>query len=111
MSRLHTNLEASNFVLDRLFSLEGILLLLPTTVSLQARIDAITTNLDMLPQLPRLYHMAVALPHFKQWTVPEKFSALLAYMKLADEHPAFKATDYGADMIIKGWLGHGLSPP
>jgi hypothetical protein len=69
------------------------------------------TDTAVLMQLPRLYHLSVALPHFKQWQLPEKFQALLAYMEKVKQHPAFKATDYGSEMIIKGWVDHGVPSP
>ena len=59
-------------------------------------------------QVPRLYHLSVALPHFKKWQAPDSFTALHAYLDKVRQHPAFKATDYGENMIIKGWVSHGI---
>eukprot|EP00892_Ulva_mutabilis_P002503 jgi/Ulvmu1/12253/UM086_0046.1 len=61
--------------------------------------------------VPRLYHASVALPHFKAWSFPEELAALNAYVERCKAHPAFKATDYGADMILNGWRAHGLADP
>jgi glutathione dehydrogenase/transferase len=60
-------------------------------------------------QLPRLYHLSVALPHFRGWQLPAELTALKDYIAKAQTTDAFKATDYGADMIIKGWEAHGVS--
>lgn len=62
-------------------------------------------------QVPRLYHASVALPHFKKWSFPDDFPALNAYIKSTQAHPAFKATDYGPEMILSGWRAHGLADP
>ena len=70
-----------------------------------------TITVEMVVQVPRLYHLSVALPHFKQWHAPEQFEALRAYLQKAKLHPAFQATDYGEDMIINGWEDHGVSSP
>ena len=62
-------------------------------------------------QIPRLYHATVALGHFKKWSMPEELTAVNAYVASTRAHPAFKATDYGTEMILKGWRAHGMADP
>ena len=54
-------------------------------------------------QLPRLYHMEVALGKFKEWQVPAQFGKLRAYLEAAKASDAFKNTKYAEDLIIAGW--------
>lgn len=55
---------------------------------------------------PKLYHCNVALRHFKGYELPEECGAVRAYLTAAKALPAWKACDYGEEMIIKGWTGH-----
>ena len=56
-------------------------------------------------QVPRLYHATVTLPEYKKYTIPDTFPHVMKYFAAAKETEAFKKSDYGADMIIKGWSG------
>lgn len=53
--------------------------------------------------LPRLYHATTALKHFKGWTLPENLKAVPLYIEEAKKRDSWKKTDYGEEMIIKGW--------
>ena len=67
-----------------------------------AQLDASDASLG-----PKLYHISVALPHFKQgWAMPERFSAIRKYLAALAAAPAWRATDYGRDAIIAGWTAH-----
>lgn len=52
---------------------------------------------------PKLYHMEVALGHFKGWTTPETFTNLLNYMKLLFSRKSFEKTKAAEEYIIAGW--------
>ncbi|GMH39707.1 hypothetical protein BSKO_07605 [Bryopsis sp. KO-2023] len=56
--------------------------------------------------LPKLYHMKTALGEYKKWTIPDSLPNLLSYIAKAAERPSWKNTDYGTDMILKGWGKH-----
>eukprot|EP01025_Chloroclados_australasicus_P053834 TRINITY_DN6368_c0_g2_i1.p1 TRINITY_DN6368_c0_g2~~TRINITY_DN6368_c0_g2_i1.p1 ORF type:complete len:289 (-),score=30.25 TRINITY_DN6368_c0_g2_i1:210-1076(-) len=58
---------------------------------------------------PRMYHARTALPHFIGWSFPDKYTNIFSYMSAVMDTQAFKNTDYGGEMIIKGWEGHGIS--
>eukprot|EP00195_Chlamydomonas_chlamydogama_P013764 CAMPEP_0202898448 /NCGR_PEP_ID=MMETSP1392-20130828/6969_1 /ASSEMBLY_ACC=CAM_ASM_000868 /TAXON_ID=225041 /ORGANISM="Chlamydomonas chlamydogama, Strain SAG 11-48b" /LENGTH=216 /DNA_ID=CAMNT_0049584381 /DNA_START=145 /DNA_END=795 /DNA_ORIENTATION=- len=55
---------------------------------------------------PKLYHIFVALSHFKKFDIPLEFAALYRYMAYVQTLPEWKQVDYGRDMIIKGWSKH-----
>lgn len=55
---------------------------------------------------PKMYHTIVALKHFKQWQLPAQMSAIQRYMGAVMQQPEWKATDYGQELIIKGWAAH-----
>jgi len=56
---------------------------------------------------PKLYHMAVALPHFKKgWSLPSGAAAVGEYLARVQALPAWKATAYGEDAVIAGWNRH-----
>ncbi|CAD7695697.1 unnamed protein product [Ostreobium quekettii] len=53
--------------------------------------------------LPRLYHAFTVLKHFKGWELPEEYGTVAAYFGEAKGRDSWKATDYGEEMILKGW--------
>lgn len=56
---------------------------------------------------PKLYHAVVALGHWKGWAMDAAmYPALARYWSAVTALPAWKATDYGAEAIIKGWGAH-----
>ncbi|XP_072998073.1 probable glutathione S-transferase DHAR1, cytosolic [Typha latifolia] len=52
---------------------------------------------------PKLYHLKVALGHFKGWSVPEDLSHVHAYMKLLFDRDSFKKTMAAEEFVIAGW--------
>ncbi len=58
--------------------------------------------------MPKLYHLTVALDHFRGWTIPEKYTALKKYMDAYMAREAWKNTHYSPELVIKGWVRHGL---
>lgn len=53
---------------------------------------------------PKLYHLQIALGHFKKWSVPNDLVHVHSYMKLLFEREAFKNTKPPKDdYIIAGW--------
>jgi glutathione S-transferase len=55
---------------------------------------------------PKLYHALTALPHFKKYVMPAEYTAIIKYMEAVKQLPGWKNTDYGTDLIIKGWTRH-----
>lgn len=56
--------------------------------------------------LPRLYHMTTALGEYKSWSLPDSLPKLVNYLSSASERASWKNTDYGKEMILKGWGKH-----
>ncbi|XP_052312456.1 glutathione S-transferase DHAR2, partial [Populus trichocarpa] len=52
---------------------------------------------------PKLYHLEVALAHFKNWTIPDKLTHVLNYIKLLFSHESFEKTKAAKEHIIAGW--------
>lgn len=52
---------------------------------------------------PKLYHLEVALGHFKKWSVPESLSHVRNYMKLLFELESFQKTKAAKEYVIAGW--------
>lgn len=56
---------------------------------------------------PKMYHALTALGHFKGLKLDEtKYPAVSKYRGLLKDNPAWKATDYGQEAIVKGWAKH-----
>lgn len=56
---------------------------------------------------PKMYHALTALGHFKGLKLDEeKYPAVAKYRALLKDNPAWKATDYGQEAIVKGWARH-----
>jgi len=52
---------------------------------------------------PKLYHLDVALGHFKNWTVPENLTHFHKYKKLLFSRESFEKTKAAEDHVIAGW--------
>ncbi|XP_052187497.1 glutathione S-transferase DHAR2-like [Diospyros lotus] len=52
---------------------------------------------------PKLYHLDVALGHFKGWKVPESLSHVNNYMKLLFSRESFEKTKAAKEYVIAGW--------
>ncbi|KAJ4804568.1 Chloride intracellular channel protein 1 [Rhynchospora pubera] len=52
---------------------------------------------------PKLYHMEVALGHFKGWKVPESFANVHAYTKLIFSRESFTKTKAADEFMIAAW--------
>lgn len=62
-----------------------------------------------LAVMPRLYHMEIALDHFKGWTLPvEEYPNVRRYIDLFMTRESWKNTYYSPELVIKGWERHGL---
>ncbi|KAE8735158.1 putative glutathione S-transferase DHAR4 [Hibiscus syriacus] len=52
---------------------------------------------------PKLYHLEVAVGHFKKWTVPESLANVRNYMKLVFSRESFVKTQAAEEYVIAGW--------
>ncbi|NP_001267992.1 dehydroascorbate reductase [Vitis vinifera] len=52
---------------------------------------------------PKLYHLQVALGHYKNWTIPESLSHVHNYMKLLFSRESFEKTNPAPDHVVAGW--------
>ncbi|PSS32605.1 Glutathione S-transferase [Actinidia chinensis var. chinensis] len=52
---------------------------------------------------PKLFHLDVALAHFKGWKVPESLIHVHNYMKLLFSRESFKKTEVAKEYVIAGW--------
>lgn len=55
--------------------------------------------------LPRFYHMSTVLGS-EGWALPESVPKLKAYFDRATSRPSWINTDYGPELILKGWGVH-----
>ncbi|PWA75595.1 glutathione S-transferase DHAR2 [Artemisia annua] len=60
------------------------------------------TSVD-LSLAPTLYHLTVALGHFKGWTIPKRLTRVLKYTKLLFDRKSFKNTKPSDNCVIDGW--------
>jgi glutathione dehydrogenase/transferase len=58
--------------------------------------------------MPKLYHMTIALKHFRGWELPGSFTAIKAYMDAFMARESWHNTEYSPELVIKGWIRHGL---
>lgn len=58
--------------------------------------------------MPKLYHLVVALDHFRGWQLPEKYAAIKTYMDSFMQRDSWKNTYYSPELVIKGWVRHGV---
>ncbi|KAJ6432730.1 hypothetical protein OIU84_019887 [Salix udensis] len=52
---------------------------------------------------PKLYHLEVALAHFKNWTIPDNLTHVLNYIKLLFSRESFTKTKAAKEHVIAGW--------
>eukprot|EP00262_Sarcandra_glabra_P007144 TRINITY_DN19745_c0_g1_i1.p1 TRINITY_DN19745_c0_g1~~TRINITY_DN19745_c0_g1_i1.p1 ORF type:complete len:225 (-),score=37.27 TRINITY_DN19745_c0_g1_i1:376-1020(-) len=52
---------------------------------------------------PKLFHMKIALGHFKNWTIPENLTYVHNYMKLLFSRESFMKTQPKEEHVIAGW--------
>ncbi|KAG9453855.1 hypothetical protein H6P81_006759 [Aristolochia fimbriata] len=52
---------------------------------------------------PKLYHLEIALGHFKNWTVPENLTAVHNYTKALFSRESFVKTKASKEHVIAGW--------
>ncbi|KAG8390890.1 hypothetical protein BUALT_Bualt01G0130600 [Buddleja alternifolia] len=52
---------------------------------------------------PKLYHLEVALGHFKSWIVPESLTRVHNYMKALFSRESFQKTKAAKEHVIAGW--------
>lgn len=52
---------------------------------------------------PKLYHLDVALGHFKSWSVPESLSHVHNYKKLLFSRESFQKTKAAKEHVVAGW--------
>ncbi|XVF75422.1 hypothetical protein PTKIN_Ptkin13bG0187400 [Pterospermum kingtungense] len=52
---------------------------------------------------PKLYHLEIALGHFKKWTIPEDLTYVHNYMKLIFSWESFLKTQPAKEYVIAGW--------
>ncbi|CAM6036518.1 unnamed protein product [Sphagnum compactum] len=55
---------------------------------------------------PKLYHLKVALAHYKNWSIPEDLTNLQNYIKLVHSRESFEKTKAPEYVVIKGWSTH-----
>ncbi|EEF39334.1 glutathione S-transferase DHAR2 [Ricinus communis] len=52
---------------------------------------------------PKLYHLEVALGHFKKWTVPSDLTYVNNYIRLLFSRESFQKTKASEEHVIAGW--------
>ncbi|XP_010260035.1 PREDICTED: glutathione S-transferase DHAR2-like [Nelumbo nucifera] len=52
---------------------------------------------------PKLYHLEIALGHFKSWTIPEDLQNVKEYIKLLFSRESFIKTKAAKEYVIAGW--------
>ncbi|GAU12147.1 hypothetical protein TSUD_01130 [Trifolium subterraneum] len=52
---------------------------------------------------PKLYHLVVALDHFKNWAIPESLTSVHNYIKLLFARDSFEKTKAAKEYVIAGW--------
>ncbi|KAF5733802.1 fiber dehydroascorbate reductase protein [Tripterygium wilfordii] len=52
---------------------------------------------------PKLYHLEIALGHFKKWSVPESLTHVNNYMELIFSRESFVKTKATKEHVIAGW--------
>ncbi|KAG9458601.1 hypothetical protein H6P81_003109 [Aristolochia fimbriata] len=52
---------------------------------------------------PKLYHMDIALGHYKKWSVPESLPYVKSYMKTIFSLPSFTKTRAQPEDVVEGW--------
>ncbi|KAK2637550.1 hypothetical protein Ddye_032342 [Dipteronia dyeriana] len=52
---------------------------------------------------PKLYHLKIALGHFKKWSVPESLTHVHSYIKATFGRESFEKTKAAEQYVIAGW--------
>ncbi|XP_057431007.1 glutathione S-transferase DHAR3, chloroplastic [Lotus japonicus] len=52
---------------------------------------------------PKLYHLEIALGHYKKWTVPDSLTFLKSYMKAIFSRESFIKTRAQPQDVVEGW--------
>ncbi|CAA2967820.1 glutathione S-transferase DHAR3, chloroplastic [Olea europaea subsp. europaea] len=52
---------------------------------------------------PKLYHLEIALGHYKKWSIPDSLSHLKTYMKTIFSMDSFVKTRAQTEDVIEGW--------
>lgn len=52
---------------------------------------------------PKLFHLEIALDHFKGWKVPENLTNVHSYMQLLFSQESFVKTNAAKEHVIAGW--------
>ncbi|KAL5800111.1 hypothetical protein ACOSQ3_033203 [Xanthoceras sorbifolium] len=52
---------------------------------------------------PKMYHLKIALGHFKKWSVPENLTHVHNYMKVMFGRESFEKTKAAEKYVIAGW--------
>uniref|UniRef100_A0A7N0UCP3 Dehydroascorbate reductase n=1 Tax=Kalanchoe fedtschenkoi TaxID=63787 RepID=A0A7N0UCP3_KALFE len=60
------------------------------------------TSVD-LSLAPKLFHLEVALGHFKNWSIPDSLPHVKNYMKLLFARESFDKTKAAKEHVITGW--------
>lgn len=55
---------------------------------------------------PKLYHMQIALGHYKNWFLPESLPYVKSYMENMFSRESFKKTVASPEDVITGWAKH-----
>lgn len=55
---------------------------------------------------PKLYHMQIALGHYKNWSLPESLPYVKSYMENMFSRESFKRTAASPEDVITGWAKH-----
>ncbi|XVE72217.1 hypothetical protein DITRI_Ditri11bG0021800 [Diplodiscus trichospermus] len=56
-----------------------------------------------LSLIPKLYHLEIALGHYKKWSVPDTLPYVKSYMKTIFSMESFMKTRASPDDVIAGW--------
>ncbi|KAF8068540.1 hypothetical protein N665_1145s0008 [Sinapis alba] len=52
---------------------------------------------------PKLYHLEIALGHYKKWSVPESFTNVRSYANALFSRESFEKTKAKKEFVIAGW--------
>lgn len=55
---------------------------------------------------PKLYHLEIALGHYKNWSVPDSLPYVKSYMKNIHSRDSFVKTMAAREDVIAGWAKH-----
>lgn len=55
---------------------------------------------------PKLYHMEIALGHYKNWSVPDSLPYVKSYMKNIFSRDSFQKTIASYEDVVAGWAKH-----